>query len=90
MNSPASADFELTTIAILNDMKFDHSLILTLMDKLITECARLSHVIKVVPLSREHAAHFGAPKVVPLLCSWSPNPVNFLFFQRQSSPQDRG
>ena len=61
MNPPASANFELTMIAILNVMKFDHSLILALMDKLITECARLSHVVKVVPLSREHAAHFAPP-----------------------------
>ena len=36
MNPPAPADFELATIAILNDMKFDHGLILALMGKLIT------------------------------------------------------
>ena len=80
MAPPDTADIDLITNTIINDVKYNHIITSDLMDKLISEYSQLSLIIKVELLAKVHAIHFSPHEVVPLLCSYSFNPVNFLVY----------
>ena len=61
MAPPATVNFDLTTIALINDIKFNNSTILDLMDKLVEECLPI--------VTRHQGRAAGQGSIHPL---WSP------------------
>ena len=88
MAPPTTANFDLTTIAIINGMRYNGGVVSDLMDKLICECSEL-----VLHSNQGRASGEGAclpflppPRRCPFFARTLPTPSNFLHNPTSTTP----